>query len=74
VLCSQAELVLVMDHEQRQRLEAMYPPVCGRVFRLGEHTKQDIPDPYRQPEQAFRRALALCEEGVTTWVRRIQRL
>lgn len=74
VLCTQADLVLVMDTEQRERLEGMYPQVRGRVFRLGEHTRRDIPDPYRQPEKAFRDALALLEEGASEWLRRIQRI
>ena len=73
-LCTQADLVLVMDTEQRQRLEGMYPQARGRVFRLGEHLKRDIPDPYRQPEMAFRDALLLIDHGAREWLRRIQQL
>jgi protein-tyrosine phosphatase len=73
-LCTQAELVLVMDTEQRQRLEDLYPQSRGRVFRLGEHNRREIPDPYRQPEKAFREALALIDDGVREWLRRIQQL
>ena len=73
-VCTQADLVLVMDTDQRQRLEDMYPQARGRVFRIGEHAKRDIPDPYRQPEKAFRDALALLDEGVREWLQRIQRL
>lgn len=73
-LCIQADLVFVMEAAQRSRLEEMYPQVRGRVFRLGEEAKLDIPDPYRQPEPAFRSALALIDEGVRGWLRRIQRL
>lgn len=73
-LCTQADLVLVMDTEQRGRLEGLYPQVRGRVFRVGEHGKRDIPDPYRQPEQAFRYALTLIDEGLGEWLHRIQRL
>lgn len=73
-LCTQAELVMVMDTEQKQRLEDLYPQARGRVFRIGEHGKRDIPDPFRQPEKAFRDALALIDEGVGQWLKRIQRL
>lgn len=73
-LCLEADIVLVMDREQRQRLERIYPEVQGRVFRIGEHTKAEIPDPYRRPEAAFRHALALLDEGVAHWVQRIDRL
>jgi len=74
VLCTQADLVLVMNTEQRERLENLFPQVRGRMFRIGEHKKRDIPDPYRQGEQAFRDALALIDDGAREWLRRIQRL
>jgi protein-tyrosine phosphatase len=73
-MCTQADIVLAMDPEQRKRLEAMYPQACGRIFRLGEYTKRDIPDPYRQSELAFREALSLIDEGVREWLQRIHRL
>ena len=73
-MCVQAEMVLVMDTDQRIRLETMYPQACGRVFRLGEYAKRDIPDPYRQSELAFREALSLIDEGVREWLHRIHRL
>lgn len=73
-ICVQADMVLVMDFEQRKRLEEMYPQACGRVFRVGEYTKRDIPDPYRQSELAFREALSLIDEGLREWLQRIQRL
>lgn len=73
-LCLQSDLVLVMDTEQRQRVEALYPQARGRVFRLGEHTRQDIPDPYRMGETAFRHALAMIDHGLREWLRRIKQL
>lgn len=73
-LCLDSDLVLVMDTEQRQRIESMYPQARGRVFRLAEHLKLDIPDPYRQGELAFREALALIDAGAAEWLRRIARL
>jgi protein-tyrosine phosphatase len=73
-MCVQADIVLVMDFEQRKRLETMYPQACGRIYRLGEYAKRDIPDPYRQSELAFREVLSLIDEGSREWLLRIQRL
>lgn len=72
--CVDADLVLVMDGEQRSRLQQFYPEVQGRVFRLGEYVGQDVPDPYRQHMTAFRSALSVIEAGVDQWLRRIERL
>jgi protein-tyrosine phosphatase len=70
-LCSHAELILVMSLDQRRALEARYPTACGRVFRIGEFIKRDVPDPYHQPEQAFRHSLELIEAGIGEWLPRI---
>jgi protein-tyrosine phosphatase len=73
-LCLHADLVLVMSADQRKRLEKMYPAACGRVFRLGEYSKFDVPDPFRQAEKAFRESLQLIEKGVREWLQRIQKI
>jgi protein-tyrosine phosphatase len=73
-MCLESDMVLVMDLEQRKRIEELYPQVCGRVFRVGEYNKRDIPDPYRQSELAFREVLSLIDEGVREWLHRIHRL
>jgi protein-tyrosine phosphatase len=73
-MCLEADVILVMDDEQLQRLQQMYPEVRGRVFRIGEYADVDVPDPYRQPSQAFRTALSLLDESIEHWTRRIQRL
>jgi protein-tyrosine phosphatase len=69
-----SDLILVMESQQRERLQRLYPEVCGRVFTIAEHAGVDVPDPYRQPIGAFRTALALIERGVAHWAQRIQRL
>jgi protein-tyrosine phosphatase len=73
-MCLQSDLVLVMSTEQRRQVEEAYPLASGRVFRLGEFTKQDVPDPYRQPEHAFREALLFIDQGVREWIQRIQKI
>lgn len=66
-----ADLILVMDDAQRQQISAQYPYTRGKVFRLAEATKQDIPDPYRQDPEVFRTVFTLIENGVKEWVKRI---
>jgi protein-tyrosine phosphatase len=73
-MCLESDVILVMDHEQRQRLQKMYPETCGRVFRIGEYADADVPDPYGQPLQAFRHALSLLDLSIQHWLHRIQRL
>lgn len=73
-MCLHTDMVLVMDAGQRRHLEEIYPQACGRVFRLGEYAKSDVPDPYRKPEKVFRDALMLIDEGVRQWLQRIQKI
>jgi protein-tyrosine phosphatase len=73
-MCLDSEIVLVMDTEQRQNVEELYPQSKGRVFRLGEFSKRDIPDPYRKSEAAFRASFSLIDESVRDWIERIKRL
>lgn len=73
-MCLEADIVLVMEREQRQRLLQLYPEVCGRVFRIAEHANLDVPDPYRRPIEAFQTALTIIDRSVDHWLQRIQRL
>jgi protein-tyrosine phosphatase len=72
--CQTADLALVMSTEQRQYVEHHYPFACGRVYRLCEFSKRDVPDPYGRPEWAFRECLSIIDEGVRDWLLRIQKL
>ncbi len=67
-----ADMLLVMDMEQKRYLETKYPACRGKAFRLGEHGKYDIADPYRQGPDAFRETAGLIEQGVAAWTARIQ--
>ncbi len=71
MLCA-ADMVLVMDMEQKRYLEMKYPMCRGKAFRLGEHGKYDIADPYRQGLDAFRESAGLIQQGVAMWAERIQ--
>ncbi|MCG2592029.1 low molecular weight phosphotyrosine protein phosphatase [Ramlibacter sp. XY19] len=73
-MCLEADLVLVMSVGQRRRIEEQHPQAHGRVIRVGEFIQADVPDPYRQSEDAFRQALSLLVQGVDAWLPRIQKL
>jgi protein-tyrosine phosphatase len=72
--CQHSDLIFVMSADQRKHVEQKYPFACGRVFRIAEHGKRDVPDPYRQPERAFQEALELIEQGLGEWLRRIHKI
>lgn len=66
-----ADIILVMDELQKQQIAMQYPYTRGKVFRLAEATRQDIPDPYRQDPEVFHTVFTLIENGVNEWVKRI---
>lgn len=73
-MCKEADLILVMDNEQRRYLETTYPFVRGKVFRIAESIKEDVPDPYKRGEAAFDEALRLIDAGVLAWVERVRKI
>lgn len=70
----QADLILTMDDEQRRHIEIRYPLTRGKVFRLGQVEKVDVPDPYRRGQEAFEHALQLIDSGVNAWAERIKKI
>jgi len=74
LMCQQADLILVMDEEQRLQINQRYPLTRGKLFRLGEVARVDIPDPYRLGRPAFEQALQLIDAGASAWVERIRKL
>lgn len=73
-MCSEADLILVMDRAQRRTVETMSVATRGKVFRLGEHGDFDIADPYRKSRAVFAACLDDIARGVDDWVRRIRTL
>lgn len=58
------DLILVMERGHQRQIEASFPSARGKVFRIGHWKNFDVPDPYRQPREAFERSLALIESGL----------
>lgn len=73
-LVSHADLILVMDSEQKKYIETQYIGTRGKVFRLCEATKVDVPDPYREGIESFRAAQRLIEDGVRFWTEQIVKM
>ncbi|MDA7415480.1 low molecular weight phosphotyrosine protein phosphatase [Xenophilus arseniciresistens] len=73
-MCLQSDLILVMDDEQRRHVEARYPFAMGKVFRLGDAARINIPDPYRRGRSAFEQALQMIDAGAQAWAERIRRI
>lgn len=65
-----ADLILVMDREQKAWCEALVPSVKGRVFLLGcwlPEGRQEIADPFCKPPEAFTMAFERIHEAVVAW-------
>lgn len=72
-ICQGSDLILTMDDDQRRVIESRYPLSRGRVFRLCQASRVDVPDPYRRGRDAFVHALQLIDEGVADWAERIKK-
>lgn len=73
-LCKSAEIILVMDSDQKRFIEDAYPFARGKVFRIAESLRSDVPDPYRKSIEDFRLALELIEQGSSAWISRIKKI
>lgn len=66
-----ADLILVMDREQKAACELRIPSARGRVFLLGHwlpEPRQEIPDPFRRGPEAFRETLNHIDQSVAAWL------
>jgi protein-tyrosine phosphatase len=66
-----ADLVLVMELAHKMEIESKEPSAKGKVFRLGEWGGYDIPDPYQLDLKVFESVLALIDQGVGQWVKKL---
>jgi protein-tyrosine phosphatase len=72
-LIDTANLILVMETGHKRAIDLQDPAARGKVHRLCEAQRKDIPDPYRRPREAFEDALVLIEAGVQDWAGKILR-
>ncbi len=71
-MCTQADLILVMEMAQQQQLLKQYPLTKGKVYRWGEFGNFDVQDPYKQYYAVFQSTHAQIERGASDWVKRIK--
>lgn len=77
-MCTQADLILVMEAAHQRELAQRFPLARGKIRLLGEFgspaspSPYDIADPYQRPREAFEAAHAAIAQGVQQWVRRIR--
>jgi protein-tyrosine phosphatase len=70
-MVSEADLIVTMDRDQKRFIEHRYAGLKGKVMRLGECDKFDVPDPYQQGAAAFRHTCNLVARGIDDLVQRI---
>jgi protein-tyrosine phosphatase len=76
-LCTQADLILVMETAHKRELESLYPFARGKVRCLGDTGNDalfEVADPYRQGRSAFETAHAAIERGVAHWAGLLRRI
>ncbi|QYY27669.1 MULTISPECIES: low molecular weight protein-tyrosine-phosphatase [Cupriavidus] len=67
-----ADLILVMDAEQRRKLELLFPHAQGKTYRICEFVYADVPDPYGCSASMFSIVLELIKHGIETWLTQLE--
>ena len=71
-LINASDLILVMESGHERSIDNKDATARGKVYRLCECPDKDLPDPFRQPREAFEKTLLLIAQGVQDWVERIK--
>jgi protein-tyrosine phosphatase len=66
-----ADLVLVMDKQQRFDVIKIDPTVTGKIYLLGHWCDLEIPDPYGCCDATYKNILKLIDYCVKQWVSKI---
>lgn len=72
-LIYEADLILVMEMEQKKWIELQSPTARGKVYRLGEWSNFEVPDPIGQSDKFFEDVLLLIDKGVSDWMSKLKR-
>ncbi len=68
-LLHRAELILLMEPSQLNRVLKLAPEVRGKTFLIGKWQQQlEIADPYRQPQLAFEQTYEQLSRCVDDWL------
>lgn len=72
-LIYEADLILVMEMEQKKWIEQQSPTARGKVFRLGEWSNFEVPDPIGQSGKFYEDVLLRIDKGVSDWMPKLKR-
>lgn len=71
-MCQEYDLLLVMERGHIDAVARIAPQARGKVMLFGEWIgKKDIPDPYRQSQEAFDYAFELINSASIEWSKRL---
>ena len=62
-----SDLILVMENDQKRKIEFIFPHSRGRVHLLGKWSQCEIPDPYHLPISVYQHTLDLIEKAWLDW-------
>lgn len=67
-LVAQNSVILVMEERHLNDVHARYPEARGKTFLLGKWINNaEIPDPYRQSQEAFEHVYKLIDSACSAW-------
>jgi len=67
-----ADLILVMEKAQREAVADIDPTARGKTYLLGHwQGGKEIPDPYKRPDSVYTEALALIDETLPSWIKKL---
>lgn len=75
-LCERADVILLMDAGQRQRLRESQPQASGKALLLGqwlaEHQAEcDIADPYQRSREFHEQVFKQIDRASREWIKRL---
>lgn len=72
-LCASADLILVMDESQRQKVRYQWPAFSGKVMLLGQWcTLRSVPDPYRQNQDFQLAVVRQMKHACESWIAKLK--
>jgi protein-tyrosine phosphatase len=67
-LVASNSVILVMEQRHLNDLHSQYPEARGKTFLLGKWINNaEIPDPYRQSQEAFEHVYTLIDSACSAW-------
>ena len=71
-MCRDADLILVMETRQRDRVANLAPEASGKTLLLGKWLgDQPIPDPYKRHREVYEQAYQMIAQAVAAWAQRL---